>query len=108
MEKYKVIKQIGSGSFSSVHKATNTKNGEIVAIKKMKKKFNNWDECMNLREIKCLRKLSHQNIIKLKEVIKNNDELSLVFEYLEKNVFQYYNNIKEKSIKIITLLKFFN
>lgn len=42
---------------------------------------------MALREIKSLRKLNHPNIIKLKEVIKVNDELYLVFEYLEKNIF---------------------
>ena len=42
---------------------------------------------MSLREIKSLRKLNHQNIVKLKEVIKVNDELYLVFEYLEKNIF---------------------
>jgi protein kinase len=42
---------------------------------------------MSLREIKSLRKLNHENIIKLKEVIKMNDELNLVFEYLDKNLY---------------------
>ena len=53
----------------------------------MKRKYISWDECMSLREIKCLRKLNHPNLIKLKEVIKLNDELNLVFEYLDKNVY---------------------
>jgi serine/threonine protein kinase len=30
-----------------------------------------------------LRKLSHPNIVKLKEVIRENDELHFVFEFLE-------------------------
>ena len=47
----------------------------------MKKKFQSWDECINLREIKSLRKLEHPNIIKMKEGIKEKDELYLVFEY---------------------------
>ena len=33
--------------------------GEVVAIKKMKKKFYSWEECMALAEIKSLRKLNH-------------------------------------------------
>ena len=98
MERYKIIKTIGDGTFGSVVKASNLKkNGEIVAIKKMKKKFMNWEECMSLREIKSLQKLkNHENIIKLKEVIKVKDELFMVFEYLEQNLYQMYNNIKEK------------
>ena len=42
---------------------------------------------MNLRELKALRKLQHPNIIKLKEVIRLNDELSFVFEFAERNVY---------------------
>jgi serine/threonine protein kinase len=69
MERYKIIKNIGDGAYGSVVKATNIKNGEVCAIKKMKKKFNSWEECIALREIKSLRKLNHPNIIKMKEVL---------------------------------------
>ena len=37
MEKYKVGKVLGDGTFGSVTKATNNENGLVVAIKKMKK-----------------------------------------------------------------------
>ena len=53
-----------------------------VAIKKMKRKFFSWEECMSLREVKSLRKLNHPCVVKLKEVIRENDELFFVFEYL--------------------------
>jgi male germ cell-associated kinase len=53
----------------------------------MKKKFASWDECINLREIKCLRKLNHPNLIKLKEVVKLHDELNLIFESLDQNIY---------------------
>jgi len=43
---------------------------------------------MALREIKSLRKLNHINIVKLKEVIRVNDDLYFVFEYMEKNIYQ--------------------
>ncbi|CAM6040402.1 unnamed protein product [Sphagnum compactum] len=59
----------------------------------MKRKFYSWDECMNLREVKSLRKLNHPNIVKLKEVIRENDELYFVFEYMEYNLYQL---MKEK------------
>lgn len=48
----------------------------------MKRKFYSWEECMNLREVKSLRKLNHPCCIKLKEVIRENDELFFVFEFL--------------------------
>jgi serine/threonine protein kinase len=48
----------------------------------MKRKFFSWEECMALREVRSLRKLSHPSVVKLKEVIRENDELFFVFEYL--------------------------
>lgn len=68
-------------------KAVNKKTGEVVAIKKMKKKFYSWEECMALREIKSLRKLNHPQIVKLKEVIRVNDDLYFIFEFMEMNVY---------------------
>ena len=62
--------------------------GEMVAIKKMKKKYFSWEECIQLREVRALKKLNHPNIVKLKEVIRENDELFFVFEYMEQNVYQ--------------------
>jgi serine/threonine protein kinase len=36
-----------------------------------------------------LRKLNnHENIVKLKEVIRENDELFMVFEFMEGNLYQ--------------------
>ena len=48
MDRYKIVKSIGDGSFGSVAKAINKATGETVAIKKMKKKFYSWDEAMSL------------------------------------------------------------
>ena len=60
----------------------------------MKKKFFSWDECMSLREIKALRKLNHPNIVKLKEVIRVNNDLYLVFEYMQGNVYEMIKQCK--------------
>ena len=37
--------------YGEVIKAQNRQSGDLVAIKRMKKKFYNWDDCMNLAEV---------------------------------------------------------
>lgn len=88
MERYRILKELGDGTCGNVYKAINTETSEIVAIKKMKRKFYFWEECINLREIKSLRKLNHPNIIKLKEIVRENNELFFILEYMERNLYQ--------------------
>jgi len=96
MDRFKIHKTIGDGAYGVVYRASIIKTGEIVAIKKMKKKFYSWDECMSLKELKSLRKLNHINIVKLKEVVKVTDDLYFVFELLEQNVLQLYTEVRDK------------
>ncbi|KAL4341274.1 hypothetical protein GQ457_08G024590 [Hibiscus cannabinus] len=88
MERYKLIKEVGDGTFGRVWRAIHKQSGEIVAIKKMKKKYYSWEECVNLREVKSLQKMNHPNIVKLKEVIRENDILFFVFDYMDCNLYQ--------------------
>ncbi|KAL1290029.1 hypothetical protein AAHE18_20G099500 [Arachis hypogaea] len=94
MERYKLIKEVGDGSFGSVWRAINKQTGEVVAIKIMKKNYYSWEECVNLREVKSLRQMNHPNIVsihhivKLKEVILESEILYFVFEYMECNLYQ--------------------
>lgn len=92
MNRYQVTKQLGDGTYGSVLKAINRQTGEVTAVKKMKKKFYTWEECMQLREIKSLKKLNHPNIVKLKEVIRENEELFFVFEFMEGNLYELMKN----------------
>ena len=48
----------------------------------MKRKFYSWDEALRLREVLALRKLKHAAIVKLREVIREHDEVFLIFEYM--------------------------
>uniref|UniRef100_A0A0E0K409 Protein kinase domain-containing protein n=1 Tax=Oryza punctata TaxID=4537 RepID=A0A0E0K409_ORYPU len=52
MDRFKMIKEVGDGTFGSVWRAINKQNGEVVAIKKMKRKYYSFEECMSLREVK--------------------------------------------------------
>ncbi|KAF6174864.1 hypothetical protein GIB67_026352 [Kingdonia uniflora] len=88
MDRYNIIKEVGNGTFGSVWRAINKLTGKIVTIKKIKRKYYSWDEWINLREVKSLRKMNHPNIVKLKEVIKENNILYFVFEYMECNLYQ--------------------
>ncbi|KAF6770723.1 hypothetical protein AHF37_10885 [Paragonimus kellicotti] len=98
MNRYALQKQLGDGTYGSVLLATSLETKEKVAIKKMKKKFYSWEECLNLREVKALKRLSHPNIVKLREVIRENDELFFVFEYMKENLTKLF---PEESIRNI-------
>ncbi|KAJ3415459.1 hypothetical protein HDV05_004901 [Chytridiales sp. JEL 0842] len=102
IDKFKIVKQLGDGSFGVVLQAVNKQTGELVAIKRMKKKFFTWDECTQLREVKSLAKLNnHINIIKLKEVIRDHttDELNFVFEFMDGNLYQQMRDREGKMYK---------
>ena len=99
MNNYEILKRLGGGTFADVYKAIDKKTGEYVAIKILKKKYSNWEECLELRECKSLKRLQDsslnsyekgiENIIKLKEMIfiKETGTLNLIFEYMEKDLF---------------------
>ncbi|XP_076319977.1 serine/threonine-protein kinase ICK isoform X1 [Tachypleus tridentatus] len=88
MNRYVTLSQLGDGTYGSVVLGQRLDTGEKVAIKRMKKKFYTWEECMNLREVKSLQKLSHPNLVKLKEVIREDNTLFFVFEYMKENLYQ--------------------
>jgi serine/threonine protein kinase len=54
--KYRVISEIGSGTFSEVYKAQNTKTGRMVAVKVLKHRSRIF-EVENLKEIQALKLL---------------------------------------------------
>lgn len=116
MDDYEILNKIGDGTFGTVYlcrqrtvgpsnaeRTTNCDN--LVAIKKMKKRYYNWDDCMKLREIRSLKKLNHRNVVLLKEVIRENNHLYLVFEHMDKNLYQLIrnqmNSFPESTIKQI-------
>lgn len=61
--------------------------------------------CVCVYIIQSLKKLSHPNIVKLKEVIRENDTLYFVFEYMKENLYQMIKDrethIPEPSLKSI-------
>ena len=69
MNKYRILEVIGDGTYGTVYKGINTETNEKVAIKKLKAKVKSINECMNMNEVKIVKKCNHENIIKLYEII---------------------------------------
>lgn len=59
---------------------------------------------MQLREVKSLKKLTHPNIVKLKEVIRENDELFFVFEFMEGNLFELMQDVSHGTTMCTNIL----
>ncbi|CAH1418328.1 unnamed protein product [Lactuca virosa] len=93
MQKYEKIEEIGSGTYGVVWRALNKKTGEVVAVKKLYEKYTSMEECTNLIEVKALRQMNHPNIVKLKEIHKENDFLYLVFECMECSLYDRMKNM---------------
>ena len=70
MNQYKLDKKKGDGTFSEVFEANSVTTGQPVAVKCMKKKYENIEKVKKLAEIQALKLLSpHDHIIKLIEVL---------------------------------------
>ena len=118
---YKIIKLLGRGSFSKIKLIE--KNGKKYAMKIINKTHLTSKTCFQrnkegkiivnsllenaMREIAILKKVNHKNIIKLYEIIYNNEKnkVYLILEYIEKGNILNYNeeeeifNINENFIK---------
>eukprot|EP00916_Digyalum_oweni_P011069 GHVL01018401.1.p1 GENE.GHVL01018401.1~~GHVL01018401.1.p1 ORF type:complete len:226 (+),score=23.18 GHVL01018401.1:24-701(+) len=88
--KYERLEAIGEGTYGKVYKAKDRKNGQFVALKKMK--LDQDDEGVPstaIREAALLQELNHQSIVKLVDIICSRDYLYLVFEFLKSDLKQY-------------------
>ncbi|MCQ2818156.1 MAG: serine/threonine-protein kinase [archaeon] len=94
MENYKILDIIGDGTYGTVYKGIDKRTNEYVAIKKMKKKYTDWDECLSLKEVQALINLKHSNIVTLNELILENEELNMIFEFIGVNLFEWTKNIE--------------
>ena len=101
MNKYQIIKLIGDGTYGQVYEGINKETNMKVAIKKLKTKMSSWEDCILQNEVRFLRKLNHENIVKLLEVIREqNSDVSYIFEYCDCNLFQFIENYRKQKMFI--------
>jgi glycogen synthase kinase 3 beta len=94
---YTETKVIGNGSFGVVYSAKLVESSEMVAIKKVlqDKRFKN-------RELQIMRKLEHQNIVKLKYFFYSSGDkkdelyLNLILEYIPETVYRVARHYSKK------------
>ncbi|PKI83928.1 centractin- actin- protein of the dynactin complex [Malassezia vespertilionis] len=109
---FSILRVQGSGSFGSVYIADwrsplpsdarvsamqhgGTRAGyvgkHIVAIKRIRKQFDDWNDCLKLNELRALSRIpSHDHIIPLYDAFlpPSTKELHIVFESMEGNLYQ--------------------
>ena len=96
MKKYEIIREIGDGTYGIVYEGINKENNQKVAIKRLKQKYKSLEECLSKIEVKVLEKLNHENIVQLKEVIRDKKgQVSYIFEYCDCNLYEFIESHKE-------------
>jgi serine/threonine-protein kinase len=86
--KYKVLNKIGQGGMSVVYLAMNERANKQWAIKEVRKDGTGVDETVRqslVAETEILKKLHHQNLPSIIDVIETQDTLLLVMDYIEGN-----------------------
>jgi len=107
IESYNKLDKLGEGTYATVFKGQSTINGSFVALKEIRLEHEEGAPCTAIREVSILKQLKHANIVTLHDIIYSPKVLTLVFEYLEKDLKQYMddcNNIM--SIKNVKLFLF--
>lgn len=93
-------KPIGRGSFSKVYKGIDTKTSETIAIKRIE--INDRVSYERIRrEIDIMKSLDHDNLVKLYDVIYEEDEIYLIMEYCTNTLKSILDErqLNEKQIK---------
>lgn len=96
-QRYQKNCKLGEGTYGVVFKAYDTKTKQNVALKIMKN--NQEDEGLSpitLREVSILHTINHPNIVKLLDFTADENNITLVFEYLHSDLRKYLKIINEK------------
>lgn len=95
LQVYQLFESLGSGSYGTVFKARNIRNGRQVAVKQceMDKQFGL--PYTTVREVSILKELSsHRNIVHLLDVFVEPTRVNLVFELIPMNLHEYIQTWK--------------
>lgn len=98
VSEFEELEQIGEGAYGDVLMGRDKVSNEIVALKKVKMdQEKEGFPTTSIRELKMLRSLRHENIVRLKEIVtgqngsgskamKDRHEIYMVFEYVDNDL----------------------
>jgi serine/threonine protein kinase len=91
LSEYKLGKLLGSGTSGQVKLATHCVTGARAAVKIIQKRDGLREIPMPKEELRCLRTLRHDNIVRLIQVVDTPKSLYLVMEYCDTDMLSFLN-----------------
>ncbi|XP_048872278.1 cyclin-dependent kinase 17-like isoform X3 [Brienomyrus brachyistius] len=92
LETYIKLDKLGEGTYATVYKGRSKLTDNLVALKEIRLEHEEGAPCTAIREVSLLKDLKHANIVTLHDIIHTDKCLTLVFEYLEKDLKQYMDD----------------
>ncbi|MBZ3883203.1 Cyclin-dependent kinase 17 [Sciurus carolinensis] len=92
METYIKLEKLGEGTYATVYKGRSKLTENLVALKEIRLEHEEGAPCTAIREVSLLKDLKHANIVTLHDIVHTDKSLTLVFEYLDKDLKQYMDD----------------
>uniref|UniRef100_H3BYM4 cyclin-dependent kinase n=1 Tax=Tetraodon nigroviridis TaxID=99883 RepID=H3BYM4_TETNG len=92
LETYIKLDKLWQGTYATVFKGRSKLTDNLVALKEIRLEHEEGAPCTAIREVSLLKDLKHANIVTLHDIIHTDKCLTLVFEYLEKDLKQYMDD----------------
>lgn len=84
---------IGMGAYGVVYKTFDHVRGVMVALKKLRMEGEPGLSPSTLREITLLYQLRHDNVVRLFDVMMNEERVTLIFEYMNTDLRRYMDKV---------------
>ncbi|XP_030049739.1 cyclin-dependent kinase 16 isoform X1 [Microcaecilia unicolor] len=94
LETYVKLNKLGEGTYATVYKGKSKLTDNLVALKEIRLEHEEGAPCTAIREVSLLKDLKHANIVTLHDIIHTEKCLTLVFEYLDKDLKQYMEDCR--------------
>ncbi|VDP67468.1 unnamed protein product [Echinostoma caproni] len=92
LESYAKLDMLGQGTYATVYKGRSLLTETLVALKEIRLEHEEGAPCTAIREVSLLRNLQHANIVTLHDIIHTEKSLTLVFEYVDRDLKQYLHD----------------
>lgn len=92
LDTYTKLDKLGEGTYATVYKGKSRLTDTMVALKEIRLEHEEGAPCTAIREVSLLKDLKHANIVTLHDIVHTDKSLTLVFEYLERDLKQYMDD----------------